>query len=600
MSLTQGVAATRAALNAAPRWCSRGRWPAAPGGWSDFLERFATGVAPTRDAAVALARKYRDDSAVARALSMAFTHMHITLQQLGLSDEQAMLFDRLASRVFGADRSCISPPDLASNTLGQSHLWSYAISGDLPIVLVRVADVATVALARDVARAQEYWRVKGLRADVVILNEHPADYLDEVQRELTALVQEPRWASWRDKPGGIFLLRTEGMPPADSRLLAAVAGVVLRSDQGDLQSQLQRSTPWLFAEEDVPLAAPLIAGTVASTPLPAPPLVLGTPLGGFTVEGREFVVILDGDRETPLPWSNVLANPTFGTMVSAAGASFTWADNSRENRLTPFANDPLVDPTSEAIYLRDEESGAVWGATPGPLPRQAGGRWLVRHGAGVTRFQHAVAGLEQELTVLVTPEDPVKVSLLTLTNTSRRPRRLSIFGYVEWCLGPPSADGAASSSPSPIRPPERSSRTTAITRSSNRASPCGCRLLNRERTPVIGASSLAAIDRSVNPRHCSVPSSVAEAAPASIPVAPCRSMCTSSPASRGRSHSCWARAATGPTRSSLRRDTRRSSARGRRSTRPSAPGKRRSGRCRCAHPMIRSMSSSTAGPSTRR
>ena len=150
--------------------------------------------------------------------------------------------------------------------------------------------------------------------------------------------------------------------------------------------------------------------------------------------------MLDGDRETPLPWSNVIANPEFGTMVSASGSAFTWAGNSRENRLTPFANDPVSDPTGEAIYLRDEDSGAVWGATPGPLPRRPdGGRWVVRHTAGVTRYQHAVAGLEQELAVVVAPDDPVKLAVLTLTNTSLATRRLSVFGYVEWCLGPPRA-----------------------------------------------------------------------------------------------------------------------------------------------------------------
>ena len=144
-------------------------------------------------------------------------------------------------------------------------------------------------------------------------------------------------------------------------------------------------------------------------------------LGGFTRDGREYVVVLDGERETPLPWSNVLANPAFGTIVSSSGSAFTWAGNSRENRLTPFANDPLTDPTGEAIYLRDDDSGAVWGATPGPLPRRAdGGRWVIRHAAGVTRYQHAVAGIQQELAVFVAPDDPVKLAVLTLTNTSGR------------------------------------------------------------------------------------------------------------------------------------------------------------------------------------
>jgi cyclic beta-1,2-glucan synthetase len=163
---------------------------------------------------------------------MAFTHVHTTLQHLGLGGDQAILFDRLASRVFGAERSCISPSDIAENTLGQSNLWGYGISGDVPIVLVRITDPESVPLVRHVLRAQEYWRVKGLRADIVILNDHPADYLDETQNLLTALVQEGRWSGWLDKPGGIFLLRSEGMPEAERRLLSAVAAVVLRGDLG--------------------------------------------------------------------------------------------------------------------------------------------------------------------------------------------------------------------------------------------------------------------------------------------------------------------------------------------------------------------------------
>jgi cyclic beta-1,2-glucan synthetase len=401
---------------------------------------FGTGVAPDRAAAIALARKYRDGSAAARAFSMAFTHVHITLQQLGLSDEQAMLFDRLASRVFGSDPSRISPVDLAGNTLGQQNLWGYGISGDLPVVLLRIADAASLPLARQLLHAQEFWRVKGLRADVVFLNEHPADYLDEMQALLSGLVQEPPWAGWIGKPGGMFLLRADGMPEVDRRLLSAVARVVLLDELGDLVTQLERPAPWLYAGHDVPRSAALPTPEPASTPVPVPPLVMENGLGGFTSDGREYVVGLDGDRETPLPWSNVLANPAFGTIVSASGSGFTWSGNSRENRLTPFANDPLTDPTGEAVYVRDDDTGAVWGATPGPLPRRAdGGRWVVRHAAGVTRYQHAVAGLEQTLAVFVAPDDPVKLAVLTLTNTANVRRRLSVFGYVEWCLGPPRA-----------------------------------------------------------------------------------------------------------------------------------------------------------------
>jgi cyclic beta-1,2-glucan synthetase len=405
---------------------------------------FATGVAPARDAARALARKYRDGSAASRAFSMAFTHVHITLQHLGLSDEQALLFDRLASRVFGSDMSRISPPDIAANIFGQQNLWGHGISGDVPIVLVRVGDAAALPLVRQVLSAQEYWRVKGLRSEVVVLNEHPIDYLDEMQHWLTDLMQQPPWGGWFGKPGGVFLLRADGMADVDRWLLAAVARVVLPGDLGELSQQLDRPAPWLFDEHDVASTAVLPTPRAGAQQMrerdevSVPLRVMENGVGGFTPDGREYVVVLDGDRETPLPWSNVLANPDFGTIVSSCGAAFTWAGNSRENRLTPFANDPLSDPTGEAIYIRDEESGAVWGATPAPLPRRAdGGRWVVRHGTGATRYQHAVDGLTQELAVGVSPDDPVKVALLTLTNDSDRARRLSVFGYVEWVMGPP-------------------------------------------------------------------------------------------------------------------------------------------------------------------
>jgi cyclic beta-1,2-glucan synthetase len=398
---------------------------------------FTTGIAHDRATALALVRKYRDASAASRAFSMASTHLHITLQHLQLTEDHAMLFDRLASRVFGSDASCTSPDDLAHNVFGQQNLWGHGISGDLPIVLIHVVNSTDLALVRQLLHAQEYWRVKDLRADLVILNEHPADYLDEVQELLTNLVQEPRWSGWNNKPGGMFLVRSEGLPEADRHLFSAVARIVLRGDLGELAPQLDRQAPWLSAADIVESKA-LRRPAPASTPVAIPPRILENGIGGFSPDGREYVMVLEGDRETPLPWSNVLANEAFGTMLTASGAAFTWAGNSRENRLTPFANDPISDPTGEAIYIRDEASGAAWSATPGPLPRHGdAGRWIVRHGAGITRYQHAVEGLEQELVVAVDPDDPVKVSLLTLTNTSSSARRLSVFGHVEWCLGPP-------------------------------------------------------------------------------------------------------------------------------------------------------------------
>jgi len=354
-----------------------------------------------------------------------------------VTSEEVQIFQRLASPVFYTDDSWRATPDVIDhNQLGQSALWRYGISGDLPIVLLRITPDSDASLFRQVLRAHEYWRLKGLYADLVVLNEHPSDYRDEIQKDLGSLLEHARWQTPRGGVGGTFLLRGETIPDPDRRLLAACARVVLRGDEGDLSAQLGRGDflpPW--PQDLVPRRGPLGA---PSGPDPEPPaLQFANGLGGFTAGGEEYVVVLGGDEETPLPWSNVLSNPGFGTLVTSSGSAFTWSENSRENRLTPFANDPVTDPTSEAIFIRDEDGGEVWGATPGPLARSAGsGRTIVRHGPGRSTFLRAAHGVEHELEVFVDPDDPVKFSVLTLRNRGAEARRLSAFAVVEWSLSP--------------------------------------------------------------------------------------------------------------------------------------------------------------------
>jgi cyclic beta-1,2-glucan synthetase len=403
---------------------------------------FATGMASSRETALALAQRYHDPTATARTFALAFAHARSRLHHLGISGEEAVLFERLASRVLYADASLRPGPELlARSLLGQEGLWGHGVSGDLPILLVRVVSDTDLVLVRQVLQAQEYWRLKGLSADVVILNEHPVSYLDEVHAQLAALLDDGPWRLWKHRKGGAYLLRGDRMAEAERLLLSGVARAILSGDRGSLAHQLDRPEP--APPEPAPLELTIAAGRPALAPIgqpEVPPLNLANGLGGFADGGREYVVVLEGDQETPLPWANVIANAGFGTVVTASGSSFTWSGNSRENRLTPFANDPVTDPTSEAILLRDDESGETWSPTPGPLPRDgASGRFVIRHGAGVTRFARAANGIRHALDLFVDKVDPVKVSLLTLTNESALPRRLSVFSYTEWVLGPPQA-----------------------------------------------------------------------------------------------------------------------------------------------------------------
>jgi cyclic beta-1,2-glucan synthetase len=411
-----------------------------PGGFVRLA--FATGMAPTRELALALAEKYRDPGAAARTFALAFAHAQSGLRHLGISSEDALLFERLASRVLYADR-CLraSPEILERNTLGQEGLWPHSISGDLPIVLIRVVDEDDVPLVRQVLQAQEYWRLKGLSADVVILNEHPISYLDEMHAQLTALLDNGPWRAWKHRPGGAYLLRGDGMTEGERILLASVARAVVSGERGTLAQQLAGLVPeWPEPADLVPSHAGGSSSSAEPTELTVPSLALSNGFGGFTEGGREYAIVLEGDQETPLPWVNVIANPTFGTVVTASGSAHTWSVNSRENRLTPFANDPVTDPTSEALFVRDEETGKTWSPAPGPLPRTpASGRFVIRHSAGHTRFERVASGIRHDLEVFVDAKDPVKFTLLTLTNEGRAPRRLSVVAYNEWVLGPPRA-----------------------------------------------------------------------------------------------------------------------------------------------------------------
>jgi cellobiose phosphorylase len=413
----------------------------APGGQVRLA--FATGVATSRPAAIALAEKYDDSASAARIFALAATQTQMRLRHLGISTDEAQLYERLASHVLWTDATLRAPSTfLAANTLGQSGLWAHGVSGDLPILVVRVVEEDDLSLVRQVLRAQEYWRLKGLSADVVLLNEYQQSYLEEMHEQLRSLLEKGTWAAWRDRPGGVFLLRSDGMPEAHRVLVLAAARAVLSGGRGDLADQLRLPYPepaWPPVLTVRPPSEVARASGVAPE-VEVPLLTHANGLGGFTAGGREYAIVLHGDVDTPQPWVNVIANERFGTVVGATGAAWTWAGNSRENRLTPFGNDAVSEFSGEAVYLRDDDLGEAWGATPGPLPRSPDdGRWVTRHGAGVTRYAHGAHGVTCRLAVFVDAEAPVKLSRISLTNHAGVARHLSVFAYNEWALCPPRA-----------------------------------------------------------------------------------------------------------------------------------------------------------------
>ncbi len=419
---------------------------------------FSTIVAPSREQVIELVDKYRGPATVERTLALAWTQAQVQLHHLGIDLDEAHLFQRLANHVLYSDASLRPSSDVLNrSTLERSALWAHGISGDLPIVLVRIDEEADLEIVRQLLRAHEYWRMKQLSADIVVINERSSSYAQELQVALEGLVRGSRLRLSPDTDnvrGSIFLLRADLISPQERALFQTIARCVLLSRRGTLSEQVIRSQRAEVAAP-VPASRQRRAAKHLDVLFSPQDLEFFNGLGGFADGGREYVTVLKEGLRTPAPWINVIANPDFGFLVSESGSGHTWSLNSHENQLTPWSNDPVTDPPGEAIYIRDESIGEVW--TPTALPiRDEAAAYSARHGQGYSRFHHSAHGILAELLQFVPAKDPIKISRLSLRNSSDSVRHLSVTGYAEWVLG------SSRSVAAPYLSTEMDSKTGAI------------------------------------------------------------------------------------------------------------------------------------------
>ena len=414
-----------------------------------------TGIGTARAACDVLIDKYRDRRLADRVFDLAWTHSQVVRRQINATQADAQLYERLAGLVLYAHPALRADPAvLLQNRRGQPGLWGQSISGDLPVVLLQISNAANIELVRQLVQAHAYWRLKGIAVDLVIWNEDQAGYRQDLQDLIMGLIAVGVETHVVDRPGGIYVRTAQHIAQEDRVLIQAVARVIINDARGSLSDQInRRATPVAtmpaFMPAPVQLELPPLSAPRGDA-LPAHPSapdgidpwpfesisddrVLGNGLGGFSSDGREYVVDLAPCQTTPAPWSNVLANESFGCVVSESSPGYTWAENAHEYRLTPWHNDPITDTGGEAFYLRDEETGQVW--SPMPFPCRGTGTYRTRHGFGYSVYHHEEDGVASELWVYVDLHRAIKFSVLKLHNHSGRHRQISVTGYVEWILG---------------------------------------------------------------------------------------------------------------------------------------------------------------------
>jgi cyclic beta-1,2-glucan synthetase len=391
-----------------------------------------TGISETREISQYLVDKYQDRNMRDRAFELSWTHSQVVLRQINATEEDAELYGRLASSVIYLNPALRANPNiLIKNQRGQSALWSYSISGDLPIVLLQVSDSTNIALIRQLVQAQAYWNLKGLAVDLVILNEDPSGYRQVLQEQIQGLIAAGVGINSPEKQGRIFVRPVDQITTEDRILLQAVARVIISDSRGSLVDQVNRKLP---VKTTIPYLSTVQAFAPMASKLPVTkPLRFDNGTGGFSEDGREYIITTRTNYTTPLPWINVLANRNFGTIISESGSSYTWSENAHGFRLTPWDNDPVSDGCGEAFYIRDEENGSAW--SPMPYPRKGKSAYRARHGFGYSLFEHANDGILSEARVYVDIEAPIKFIVLKLRNVSGRSRKLSATGYVEWVMG---------------------------------------------------------------------------------------------------------------------------------------------------------------------
>lgn len=410
---------------------------------------FSTGFADSREKAEELADIFDNPHAVERTFEMSSIYNTVELDHIGISSTNFQYFQRLAGyMLYNNSRFRAKAEILEGNRRKQQALWPYGISGDKPIIVFTIKQQKQLKALQRLLKGHLFWKHRGLYTDLVVFNEHPPSYADELQEGIQQSVEKSYHGHREGSSRDIFLLRDDHIPEEDKNLIETVASVVLNGKLPNLDNPRENGTQSFLKNAD-PVPYNLIENRKSDATFfkhAEKELDLFNGYGGFSKEGDEYRILLknrNNNRELnfpPAPWTNVVANSSFGFITTESGGGYSWSVNSRENKLSTWSNDPVLDPLSEACYIRDESENEYWSATPSPAAGQ--NDYMVTHGFGYSAYEHSSNGIASKLTRFVPLNDSVKITLLTLQNKSNSPKHLSLFMYYGWVMGVDKKDSA--------------------------------------------------------------------------------------------------------------------------------------------------------------
>ncbi len=410
---------------------------------------FVTMVANSKEQMLELLEKYNSVESCDAAFWLAVIRSQVETKYLNIKAHEMELYQNMISDILFLSplrQECAS--NLSQNKKGQSALWAHGISGDHPIVVAKIRKTDDVSILYELLKAHEYWRIKDLKVDLVILVMEEYSYQNPVFALVKDIIESNQSADQLQKKGDIFILNLSMIPAEDQYLFAAVARLCFDGQKGGIKEQLK----YLPEMELAPFIEPDDAmGTIsfdkekeqgevtAFVENEMQQLEFFNGIGGFTADNQQYNMILENEQTTPVPWSNIIANEVFGFLVTESGGGYTWCENSRENKLTPWSNDPVSDSPGEVFYLRDEAVN-IWSLTPLPIREKS--PYVVEHGFGYSVFKHTSHGIGQTLTQFVPLKGTLKISLIQLKNDSARERNLSLTYYLTPVLGVSSQETA--------------------------------------------------------------------------------------------------------------------------------------------------------------